>query len=240
MTTSVLPVTATDVDGCARGCVWTDDAGTAWPSEATHGRLCSWCYARLDDHLRMAGAAVELLRDGVVPGIPARTYADRVTGSRVMPLPFDAGAAALAAEVVAVVSGWAGEAHRLTGIGAPLVVRDRAAAGVPLGSLRGVDGAAARALVEAHAGWMRRHLQSIAYLDAVPVIHDEVVPVVRRAVRRCGVRVPAMHRGRCPVCLTRSVEVVWVAGTRDVPTGLVRCGRCGWSSERWSAVTWRA
>lgn len=227
---------------CVRGCAWTDDLGHQWGSDATHGVLCDWCFQRLDDHLRMAPFVVELLRELVVPTLQAAKLGDKVSGTRESDVPFRAGDAALADEITERVTGWAMEFHRLTGINAPDAIRARVAADVSAAGTGVVGGREARELVDVYSSWLRRHLESLAYQELVVLAHDEVVPVVRKAVRRLGVRPvrPKRSTGRCPVCATLTVEVLWVGGSARVPTGRVECSFCGWASERWSPVSWAA
>ncbi|WP_181059269.1 hypothetical protein [Pseudoclavibacter sp. AY1H1] len=47
--------------------MWIDDAGEEKPSEASHGRLCSWCFLRLRDHFVWAPGVAGALVAGVVP-----------------------------------------------------------------------------------------------------------------------------------------------------------------------------
>lgn len=218
------------MSGCVRGCAWTDQDGAEWPSEAAHGRLCSWCFARLDDHLRWAAPAVGVLRAQVVPDLAAVVLGDRVSGTRDRRLPLRAEFVELADEVFTVVSGWAVEADRLTGIGAPAEVRDAVRADRRPGRLGVVDAGDAAARLRVFSEWMRGHLEAIAYLDCVGVMHDEVVPVVRKAIRMSNVRPrPSVRSEVCPVCGMRRVQVVWV-GTQL--QGRVECAQCGWAEGR--------
>ena len=224
---------------CIRGCAWVDERGREWPSEAMVGNLCAWCYQRLGDHLAMAAPVAVLMRELATPGVSVRGVSDRVQVSFESRVPFRVDAAECAELVMSVVWGWAAECHRLTGIGAPDVIRDLVDADREPGRLGAAGGRDAGGVVAIAAGWLLRHVESIAYLDVVGVLHDEVVGAVRRGVRVAGLvplRERPVKRG-CPVCGEREVVVRYVTAER-VPTGRVECRFCGWSAEQWSAVAW--
>ena len=186
----------------------------------------------------MAIPLVGLLRELVVPRVGAASLNERVFSSLEARIPFRADASELADELAIIITGWACEAHRLTGISAPLVIRDAVAADRGIGRLGVVEPVEARAMIGLAARWVRQHLPSIAYLGVVREMHDEIVPVVRRGIGKVGVLPtrPRVVPVECPVCFEPQVRVVWARGS--TPNGRVECGHCHWVSERWSPEDW--
>jgi hypothetical protein len=206
------------VDPCIRGCVWIDDDGEEQPSEASYGRLCSWCFLRLRDHLVWAPGVVGVLVAGIVPGLGAVKFdAIRVSGSRQDRDVFSEKHAELASNIEAAIVSTCGDAVRMLGIKGPDAALGKA-------TRAGKDAVETRDELRELTSWMLTHLESIAYTTLAGEAHDDIVEPVREGRKFVGLNEarPKRARGACIVCGTHTVEVTWT----DFGNAEVRCRTC--------------
>lgn len=218
-----------DVKACAVGCT-VDWDGEIYPRLADVGNLCGACAARIRSRLDEAPRILAVLRTEVAGIRAVDTTAQRVSGTREAPLPFDAGVLELADELFSGISNWAVSHAATMGVagGLPawlgrLAKAEADASGLPAVSSPQEAAQRLREVVE----WLQEWGDAIAHTiraESLADYHEHVIDLVRRARGRAGLSVPRGKPRRRPCGTCGELQVV--ASVPDVGPEIVRCLSC--------------
>ncbi len=178
------------------------------------GLLCRPCFERLRWTLDGVPALLGHVRAQVMP--QGSTGEARVSGTRELPIPFNAGALEDADELFAALANEARVIGDELGVEVPAVLAAFARSGAAVDALATASTPAdaeqgARSIVS----WLDPLLPQVAVLDDVAGIWEALVPLVQQMHGRYPLEERQQRRQRprlCPVCGEQDVVVQWEDG----------------------------
>lgn len=229
-----------DCDGFVLMDCWSgdcDECSGCLPRSAEVGRLCPWCWGRLQSLVRTLPSLVEHLFDMAEPSVSCPL--GRGEGGRSL-RPGERGlypeAMAVVDDLHAMLATWCAEvAEECPGVGeVPRVSR------VTRTALVDVVGPVGRGSTRSLVEWLEPHLEWVAAQEWVGDLLEDLGPACARAWARWPVVEPERRvtAVRCPRCGQRSLVVVppSVAGAQE----MVRCTQraCGvvLAEEDWAST----
>jgi hypothetical protein len=180
---------------CVRGCT---ENGIS--SNATHGRYCTRCWARLDMPLAQAADIASHLIGNMITG--SNSGADRVDSTRDAPVPFNAAAFDDANELYSVLVYWTLAWSEILGQKpSPAIVGAwRSQRGTITGLPAGVTPERAAEATGMHAHWLRSRLDEILathHEDDIDTLTEQLTDVWRMNARWPRVERPAYSKMPC-------------------------------------------